>query len=274
MIYLKSYCYSKHELPFVIANLSEGYDYIDKLCLYEYNYTHTGIQKEYEMEKVLHLIPKKLIEKLYYKKVDITNHVEYAYKNGPLIHSVNEPIQRSMLFNDTNFDLQDEDIIIDHDIDEIIYKENYPLLINELKEKKTPLSIRLNQFFFKQNYLWVDCNFSSPTIYKYEMVKKSGRLVKDMKIKNLRDLGSKTREIHGCHMSWVIPVDYMINKLHSYSHPEFRKYANKELLQKAINEKKYIFDLNRSFNIEELSLDDQRIPTFLQKENIFDYMTL
>ena len=64
MIYLKSYCYSKHELPFVIANLSEGYDYIDKLCLYEYNYTHTGIQKEYEMEKVLHLIPKKLIGKL------------------------------------------------------------------------------------------------------------------------------------------------------------------------------------------------------------------
>jgi len=274
MIYLKSYCYSKHELPFVIANLVEGYDYIDKLCLYEYNYTHTGIKKEYEMEKVLHLVPKNLREKLYYKKVDITNHVEYAYKNGPLIHSVNEPIQRSMLFNDTNFDLQDNDIIIDHDIDEIIYKKNYPLLLEELKNRKTPLSIRLNQFFFKQHYLWGDCHFSSPTIYTYKMVKNSRRIVKGMKIKNLRDLGNKTREIHGCHMSWVIPVDYMINKLHSYSHPEFRKYANKELLQKAINDKIYIFDTKRSFNIEELSLDDPRIPKYLQRENIFAYMTL
>ena len=38
MIYLKSYCYNKHRLAFIIANLIEGYDYIDKL-LYEYNFT-------------------------------------------------------------------------------------------------------------------------------------------------------------------------------------------------------------------------------------------
>ena len=31
MLYLKSYCYSIHELPFIIANLQEGYNYIDKL---------------------------------------------------------------------------------------------------------------------------------------------------------------------------------------------------------------------------------------------------
>ncbi len=177
-----------------------------------------------------------------------------------------------MLFNDTNFNLQDEDIIIDHDIDEIIYKKNYPRLLEELKNRKTPLSIRLNQFFFKQNYLWTDCNFSSPTIYTYGMVKNSGRRVKGMKIKNLRDLGNKTREIHGCHMSWVIPVDYMINKLHSYSHPEFRKYANKELLQKAINDKIYIFYTKLTFNIKELLLNYEKVPTYLQKKNIFDYL--
>ena len=67
MIYIKTYCYSKHELPFVLANLSEGYNYIDKLILYEYNYTHTGLKKKYNMEEVLHLIPDNLKEKLYYK---------------------------------------------------------------------------------------------------------------------------------------------------------------------------------------------------------------
>jgi len=272
MIYLKTYCYSKHELPFVIANLIEGYDYIEKLVLYEYNYTHTGIKKDYEMEKVIHLIPEELRNKLYYKKVDLTNYVVYAYDNGPLIHSVNEPIQRSWMYNDNNFDLKDNDIIIDHDIDEIIYKTSYPKLINELNIRRQPLSIRLNQCFFKHNYLWTDCTFSSPTIYYYGMVGKSKKNIKGLKIKNLRDLRQKTSSIYGCHMSWIMPVDYMIKKLHSYSHPEYRRFANKELLQKAINEKKYIFDLKRSFNIDELSLDDPRIPKYLQRENIFDYL--
>ena len=53
MIYLKSYCYNKHELAFIIANLIEGYDYIDKLLLYEYNFTHTGIPKNYELESLI-----------------------------------------------------------------------------------------------------------------------------------------------------------------------------------------------------------------------------
>ena len=274
MIYLKSYCYSQHELPFVIANLTEGYDYIEKLTLYEYNYTHTGVKKNYEMEKVLHLIPEHLKDKLYYKKVDITNYVEYAYTNGPLIHNVNEPIQRSWLFNDDQFHLQDNDIIIDHDIDEIIYKSSYPILIKELNQKKHPLGIRLHQFYFKHNYLWTNCNFSSPTIYKYSMVKNHNRKIKNLSIKNLRDLPSvyKTKSVYGCHMSWVMPVDYMINKLHSYSHPEYRKFADKDTLTKAIQDKIYIFDLNRKFTIDELDIHDPKIPISLQKENIFDYL--
>lgn len=65
---MKSYCYSKHELPFIIANLNEGFEHIDKLILYEYNFTHTGLPKEYEIGKVLHLVPEHLKSKLLYKK--------------------------------------------------------------------------------------------------------------------------------------------------------------------------------------------------------------
>ena len=274
MIYLKSYCYSQHELPFVIANLMEGYDFIEKLVLYEYNYTHTGVKKEYEMEKVLHLVPEHLKDKLYYKKVDLTNYVEYAYTNGPLIHNVNEPIQRSWMFNDPFFNLQDEDVIIDHDIDEIIYKSSYPTLLQQLQEKKHPLGVRLHQFFFTHTYLWTDCSFSSPTIYTYGMVKPITKKIKGLHIKNLRDLPEryKTKNIFGCHMSWIMPVEYMIKKLHSYSHPEYRSFADKERLQQAINDKKYIFDPQRSFTIEELALQDKRIPTYLQQKNIFEYL--
>ena len=272
MLYLKSYCYSQHELAFVIANLIEGWDYIEKLCLYEYNYTHTGIKKDYELEKVIQHVPENLREKLYYKKIDLTNYVEYAYDNGPLIHRVNEPIQRSWLFNDPNFNLKDDDIIIDHDIDEIIYKNSYIPLIEELNKKGTPLSIKLNQFFFKNNYLWTNCNFSSPTIYKYNMVKNMNQVIKGINIKNLRDLPNKTSSIYGCHMSWIMPIENMLKKFHQYSHPEFRKFANKELLEKAIKDKVYVFDLKRPFIIDELNINDDKIPSYLQKENIFYYM--
>jgi len=275
MLYLKCYCYSQHELPFVIANLKEGYNYIDKLVLYEYNYTHTGVKKDYQMEKVLHLIPSELRKKLDYKKIDISNYIIPAYNNepgNPKIHNNNEPVQRSWFFNDKDYNLKDEDIIIDHDIDEIIYKDSYPLLIQELNNKKRPLSIKLNQFFFKHNYLWADCNFSSPTIYKYSMVRRNKRKIKNLRIQNLRDLSQKTNKIYGCHMSWVMPVDFMINKLHSYSHPEYRKFANLDLLEKAIKEKKYIFNSGVNFNINELELNDIRIPEYLQRENIFDYI--
>ncbi len=272
MIYLKSYCYNKHELAFIIANLIEGYDYIDKLLLYEYNFTHTGIPKNYELESLIKNIPLYLQSKLYYKKVDLSDYIEYAYENSTLIHKINEPIQRSWVFNDPNIIFNDNDIIIDIDIDEIIYKASYIPLIKELEEKKKPLSIRLNQFFYKNTYLWTNLNFASPAIYKYSMT--GNKIIKGLKIKNFRDVETKTTNIYGCHMSWVMPIDYMLKKLYSYGHPEYRHFCNKEILEKAVEEKKYIFDINKPFNIRELNINDPRIPKFLQKINIFDYLKI
>lgn len=270
-IYLKSYCYSDHELPFVIGQLQEGYEHIDKLILYEYNYTHTGIKKEYKIEKVLNYIPENLRDKLDYKKIDLTNYHVVSPDNEDLCHRINEPIQRNWFFNDNDLDLKDNDVIIDIDIDEIIYKNSYSLLLDELKRKKRPLSIKLNQFFFKNNYLWANCNFSSPTIYQYKMVKNNSKKIKGLIIKNLRDLSRKTEHTYGCHMSWVMPIEYMIKKINSGAHIRYKHLADKEKLQKAVDEKKYIFDLNRPFNIVEIELEDTRIPQYLQREDIFDY---
>ena len=271
MIYLKSYCYSQHELPFVIANLIEGWDYINKYYLYEYNYTHTGIRKEYEFNKVIDKIPEKYREKLVYKMIDLTEYHINTFNDENMCHKINEPIQRSYFFNDDTIVLKDDDIIIDIDVDEIIYNYAYPLLLKELLMRKTPLSIRLNQFFFKHTYLWSDCNFSSPTIYQYSMVKNRNNIIKGIKIKYLRDLQQKTTQIYGCHMSWVMPINNMIKKLYSSAHIKYRHLADKDILEKAINDKIYLFDTNRAFNINELELNDKRIPIYLQEKNIFAY---
>ena len=52
----------------------------------------------------------------------------------------------------------------------------------------------------------------------------------------------------------------MMHKLHTYSHPRYRFCANKELLESAIENKKYPFDTNTDFNIQELKEDDPIIP--------------
>lgn len=272
MIYLKSYCYSIHELPFIITNLDEGFDYIDKLILYEYNYTHTGLIKNYEVDKVLDLIPKNLKTKLLYKKIDLTNFIEYSPDNETVCHQINENIQRSWLFNDKDIQLYDDDIIIDIDIDEIIYKNSYIDLINELNIIDKPLSIKLNQFFFKNNYLWTNLIFDSPAIYKYRMVKNINKIIKNVNCKYQRYCIEKTQNIYGCHMSWVMPINYMLKKIISGAHTNYKHIAEYEILEKAIKDKKYIFDLNRPFIIKELEYNDIRIPKYLQKKNIFDFL--
>jgi len=73
-------------------------------------------------------------------------------------------------------------VIIDIDIDEIVYSYCYDNLLEELKQKKHPLSIRLNQFFFKHTYLWKDKSFCSPTIYTYGMVKGVSKNIMGLKI--------------------------------------------------------------------------------------------
>ena len=78
--------------------------------------------------------------------------------------------------------------------------------------------------------------------------------------------------IYGCHMSWIMPIENMLKKFHQYSHPEYRKFANRKILEKAIKDKVYVFDLKRPFIIDELNINDDKIPFYLQKENIFDYM--
>ena len=273
MLYLKSYCYSKHELPFIIANLEEGFDHIDKLVLYEYNFTHTGLPKESEVEKVLHLIPEHLRTKLLYRKIDLTDYIEYAANDENKCHKINEPIQRSWLFNDKDIVLQDEDVIIDIDIDEIIYKNCYTDLLNEFYQRNVPLSIQINQFFFKNTYLWSNLIIKASVIYKYKMVKNINKMVNGIKCKYLRNYHQTTRNIYGCHMSWVMPVDDMLKKIYSGAHTKYHHLGKREILEKAIKDKKYVFDLQRPFDIIELDITDVRIPTTLQKKDLFDFLS-
>ena len=40
-------------------------------------------------------------------------------------------------------------------------------------------------------------------------------------------------------------------------------------MEDAVKDKKYVFDLNRPFNIKELKYDDHRIPKYLQRRYFY-----
>ena len=64
----------------------------------------------------------------------------------------------------------------------------------------------------------------------------------------------------------------MLKKIYSGAHTKFHHLGKHEILEKAVEEKKYVFDLNRPFNIDELDITDSRIPATLQKKELFNFI--
>ena len=250
MIYLKTYCYTPHEVEFIIANLKECYDHIEKMIVCEFDINHTGMKREFEYQNLKELVPEELRDKLDYHACEVFDITARAYDREDLIHGINELVMRSYFTKLYNFN--DDDIIISVDADEIMYGDKVQY-IKEQVEKYKVIALKLRQFFYKKNYLWKDKDFTSPIAAYYSHINPKFP-------NNWRDVGKVTDEYIGCHFSWCMDVDAMMHKLHTYSHPRYRFCANKELLENAIENKEYPFDTNTDFNIQELKEDDPIIP--------------
>ncbi|MAE86719.1 MAG: hypothetical protein CMB80_28550 [Flammeovirgaceae bacterium] len=251
MIYLKTYFYSEHEVPFLKLNLLEAYPYIDAFIICEYNFTHTGLEREFIWENVKHQMPQDKMDKVIYIRGDMNHVAKYAYNNGRLIHSINEPWMRGYFVKEV--DLEDDDIIFSVDADEIIYGEMYPQLIHCV-HKRDLLRLKMHQFFYRVNYLWSDLIFRSAIVAKYKVFKNRFPA-------QWRDIGKEYPSMVGCHFSWCMTVDQMLHKMECYSHPEYRHLAKREILEDAIYNKKYPFSPNRKFSLITLDFDtDLRIP--------------
>lgn len=248
--FLKTYFYVEHEIEFLVMNLIESYEHIDKFIICEHNRTHTGQPRDFIFEKHKHKFPQDLMDKVIYLKQDISDEAVEAYENEAAIHLINEPVMRSRFMKDMQF--IDEDIIVSVDADEIIYRDSYPYIFAEVATNHC-VRLKLHQFFYKKNYLWEDKDFVSPIAAKYKVFKNHYPC-------NWRDAGPVTVEKVGCHFSWCMSPDEMVYKLHTYSHPKYRFCANVDLLSDAIENKLYPFDDGTDFRIRELNPDDPVLP--------------
>jgi hypothetical protein len=258
MIYLKTQFYTPTELNFINLNIAEAYDKVDGIIVTECDIHHTGRPNDFIFEDYKHMLNPKYMDKVIYLKCELRDKAIDAYEpeKEHLIHKHNEPLMRGHFVKLMDFD--DEDIIISVDGDEIIYKESYDLIIEEVK-KRNKVNLNLNQFFYRLNYYWENKNFIAPTASKYKMYKNSYP-------NNWRYDGHLLPNKHGCHFSWCMTPEQMMYKLDTYSHPMYRKCAKLDLLEDAVQNKKYPFDPKTSFNIKEIELDNKILPNSLRDE--------
>lgn len=259
MIFLKTHFYTENEINYINLNLQESYNKIDKFIVCEFNITHTGEYRDFIFDKFIDKINPIYKDKLLYIPCDIQKLSINAKDNENLAHSTNELLMRGYFVKMFNFN--DDDIIISVDCDEILYNQSYDKIIEEVKVNKK-VSIELNQFFYKLNYHWVDNNFIAPTAAYYSEYKNNFP-------SHWRYDGKLISGKMGVHWSWGMQVEDMIYKLNTYAHVKYKKFADKDILNNAIENKIYPFDLNKPFTINIIDRSSNILPDSI-RDNFYD----
>lgn len=267
-VYFKTIFYAPLELPFIKMNLVESLHYVDKFIVVEGNRTHVGEPREYIFERYISAIPAELRHKILYIKADIAKDtVDCTGSNdGCQMHSNENVLWDSF---EKYVDLQDNDIVISADADEVIYRKVYPLILNLLRPER-PLILPLHQFFYRMNYLWKNETFWAPTAAY------AGYYNRRPHPHKWRYDGKKFPIMAGCHFSWQLTIEQMLFKLKTYAHNDiYGHLADRKVLQDAVDKKKYPFDPDRHFVIDELSPDNDQIyypESFFIFRSDFDHL--
>jgi len=219
MIYLKTHFYLPEEIQFIRLNFLEGHKHFDKFIICEFNYSKTGLKKEYVDLEKYKVFNQEEMKKIEYHKIDLSDKILPAFDNKDKDCKKNMSLNNEGLFRNefVNYvDLKDDDIIISVDADEIIYESFYEKLITN--QIKLPAKIKMHLFTYKPT------NYCGPTWYsslatRYKLSKdfreknKIDGIEYEVKYPNWRDQGTVTDHCEGCHFSWCLNNDAMRNKI-------------------------------------------------------------
>jgi hypothetical protein len=267
-VYFKSTFYAPFEIPFIKMNLLESFPYIDRFIIVECNRTHVGAPRKFIFESNILQIPPVLREKILYIKADVSEEVVdcTTSRDGYQMHQ-NENILWDSF--EKYIDLRDDDVVIAADADEVIYRKVYPLIFALLRPD-APLLLPLHQFFYRMNYLWKDEIFWAPVAAYARYYKHRPHPHK------WRYEGKRFHLMAGCHFSWQLTIEQMLFKLGTYAHNDiYGHLADREVLQDAVNKKTYPFEPDRTFVIEELNPDQDRIyypESFFEFRQDFEHL--
>ena len=276
MKYLVTHFYSNAEVPFLKLNYLEGKNHIDKFIFVEFNYTKIGTPKEYVNIDKKDIFTEDDFKQIMYFKVDLTDKVLDANNDTTEARTVmaihNEPLFRSYFKNLVDF--KDDDIVISVDADEIVYEQAYDHIFKEMQTNDI-LLLKMYMFYYRLDHLSNEL-WTSPIAMRYSV----GRDIYD-----IRSDGNKTKypqwrkcsmtkdskitSIYtGCHFSWCMTIEDMLNKLDCHGcgvTMKYKKLSNKEILEEMITNKKFYMKDKANFNLIKISIKSDIYPKQIYK---------
>jgi hypothetical protein len=252
MNYLKIIYSKPSELKYILLNIEESFGLIDKVLIIESDITHTGESRKLDFNKYIDYFPERIKSLIHYLPLNLNGLSKNGINNSFNAH-YNENLIRG--FFTKLIDLNVNDIVFSVDSDEIIYRKYFNFYIKLLNNQVALnvfgkcFKLRMHQFFYRHDYLWVNKKFNSAIVCKAEYF-----LQKSFPAQ-WRDEGLCLPFFAGCHFSWCLGIEEMILKLNTYAHqPEYNHLADKKLLENAVKNKIYIFDEKEKFKIKLLNI--------------------
>lgn len=255
---------SPHELPFLRLNILESMRKVDRILVCEADFTHTGQIRGFIFDQLIKELSEGERAKVEYLPMKLGHLIDWNRKDGDLYHHI-EQLIRNQFTEETT--IGEKDIVVAVDADEIIYEETYDLIRKKLNSKfvihPKSLRLKLNQFFYRLDYHWFNCSFTSPVAANARYFLEKGKTAQ------WRDEGKVLSAFAGCHFSWIMDIEQMVRKLETYAHNDiYGKYANKELLEDAIKNREYPFDRKVNFKINKIERSSLLYPNHFRE--VFD----
>ena len=263
MVYLRTIISSKNEMKYIKIQLMESRGYVDKIIICEFDRTHIGkehipffetyLEGEYftEEEKSRIIYIKGLVGKLTRESTD-----------DPDIMHKNERLFRGYFAR--HCDIKLNDIVIALDADEIIFHRGYKEILARFSHKLSnpTIQLKLYQFFYKPTYLWDNKIFVAPQVCRFNR-----HLLEYLA--QWRYEGKVLENVVGCHFSWQLTIDEMLEKLQTYAHSaDYGNLADREILEEAVRNKTYPFDPSEKFHIREINykMNPEFYPDYFEEE--------
>ena len=274
--YIKKIISSENELKFIKMDLIESYEIVDKIILIDANFTHSGLKRNFlSDDSINNFFDSSERKRIFHLKINIDNIV---YKNTISDRELhfNERIIRG--FFEYEMEFKNSDIIFSLDADEVLYRDTYISLLNQLKNTNNKAYlIKLHNLVYKPNYVWSNIDFIGPTVCRFDYYKSIKMRIKSKfkKYKQWRYHGNLYNIFGGVHFNWHLTPEEMVEKLNNYAHKDWyigKKYSE-DYFKKCIENKLY-FDPNKKCEIKTIDIYNNNIlpKSFLENINYFKYL--
>ena len=245
-------------------NLEELYSICDDFLITEANITHTGELRDFKCGEILRSELLKDFPKAKYIQMDMRS-ARIPWDNTSESSHKNEQEIRNG-WRKYYPDVRSRDIVISTDADEVLYGKpiaHIVKLMNLWHGKPMSLTLTLNQFLYFINQNWEDCDFYGPVICH------AGYYLNQSE-PQWRYGGRRIKRPLGCHFSWVMTADEMLEKILTYSHRvENEKVAKIDILIDARESGKYLFGDDMNIRLRTItSYTDGIFPTLIRRRQI------